>query len=268
MESTDDSRCKFCSRCDLQVFNLIGLEPAEINLLVEENDSEICGQAFFRNDNTLSFSECKFPRRVLRGKIRPSFPSEIASRCCRAFPPFLADEVHEITHLFERYTHAPTAQDIGAIYVGDTPVRIPSRIYSEVPSEADLVKITERQRLIVACLLTRHHNGFVRQRFATSLANSLHDWTTPFAVQLLGEYVYNIFIELNDIFPLGPSKSITAFAANNPKFLTTTCRRIVSYWTYYRTLVPDFAEYPPYQILQRMGIWDHTLTPKLTAKQQ
>ena len=75
MHETDDSRCKHCEKCDLRVFDLVDLNPAEIDELLKANGGEICGQAYFRNDNRISFNECNFPKRILRGKIKPSFPN-------------------------------------------------------------------------------------------------------------------------------------------------------------------------------------------------
>lgn len=74
MQETDDPRCKHCERCDLHVFDLVGLNPTEISELVRKNGGEICGQAHVRNDNTLNFDPCRFPRRALQGKIKPMFP--------------------------------------------------------------------------------------------------------------------------------------------------------------------------------------------------
>ena len=127
---------------------------------------------------------------------------EIASRFCLAFPPELADDVLAVCHLLRHGTNSPTEHDIGRVNIREFDIRIPSRIYSDVPTDAELSIITDQQRLIVSCLLTRHHNGFVRQRFAKHFDNSLCSWTLPFAIQLLGEYVHEIFVDLDDVLSL------------------------------------------------------------------
>ena len=74
MEEVGD-RCRHCAKCELPVYDLVGLDAADIDELLAANDGEICGQAYIRNDNRLSFDECKYPRRILRGKVKPSFPN-------------------------------------------------------------------------------------------------------------------------------------------------------------------------------------------------
>ena len=71
MAKTQDERCRHCTECDLNVFDLVGLTNEEIQELIAAHDGEICGRAYFRSDNTLAMNPCKFPRKALRGKIRP-----------------------------------------------------------------------------------------------------------------------------------------------------------------------------------------------------
>ncbi|MDB4380750.1 hypothetical protein N9Z70_05110 [Mariniblastus sp.] len=191
---------------------------------------------------------------------------DIATRVCLAFPPALADDVRAVCRLLPHHVHEPTEHDIGQITVDGMALRIPSRIYSAVPTDNDLSTITDGQRLIVSCLLTRHHNGFVRQRFAANFENTLCSWSLPFAIQLLGEYVHPICIDLLRVFPMQPDDGVGKFVADNSEYIATTRRRIISYWHYYRIQIPSFTDYAPYQILERLGVWDHTLTPRLTAR--
>ena len=74
LESTDDERCRHCPKCELPVFDLVGLNAIAIEELIAANGGEVCGNAYIRNDNRLSFEECTSPRKALRGKIRPVFP--------------------------------------------------------------------------------------------------------------------------------------------------------------------------------------------------
>ncbi len=52
--------------------------------------------------------------------------------------------------------------------------------------------MTARQLLILDCLLTRHHDGFVRQRAASRILPADRPWVAPFVVHLIGEYVVEI----------------------------------------------------------------------------
>ncbi len=191
--------------------------------------------------------------------------TEIAPRLILAFPPELAGDVCSIGHLLPQDRHSTTDHGIVISVRGNT-LRLPSRIYSAVPTDNELSAVSALQRLILSCLLTRHHNGFVRQRFAIPFKNSLHDWSLPFAIQLLGEYIHPICIDLLDVFPMHPDANVDRFVAANMEYMATTRRRIISYWHYYRTQIPRFTNYAPYQILERLGVWDHTLTPQLTKQ--
>jgi hypothetical protein len=71
-------------------------------------------------------------------------------------------------------------------------VEIPNRIYHAVPGPETRSVLTARQLLILDCLLTRHHDGFVRQRAASRILPADRPWVAPFVVHLIGEYVVEI----------------------------------------------------------------------------
>jgi hypothetical protein len=78
-----------------------------------------------------------------------------------------------------------------SVRVGSEDVSIPYRIYHD-PALIDTARLTSRQEELLDCLLTRHHSGFVRQEHLGRIVCCNHDWTPPFVVQLVGEYVIEI----------------------------------------------------------------------------
>jgi hypothetical protein len=96
--------------------------------------------------------------------------------------------------------------------------------------------LTAFQRGLVNCLLTRHSDGFVRERCLASIIASSHNWVPPFVIQLAGEYVIEI-LHLIDRNLAGLDRAVYAqFLRDNPGFLQLTEQRIVSYWDcYYRS---------------------------------
>lgn len=115
--------------------------------------------------------------------------------------------------------------------------------------------LTADQIQILGCLYTRHHDGFVRERYIDDLLSVPTAWTPMFVLQLLGEYVVEIAAALrNRIAKLDPA-SFTAFGEVNRDFVVVTCERIVSYWLCYYTSMA-LAEYPAYQVMKDLDLWD------------
>jgi hypothetical protein len=70
-------------------------------------------------------------------------------------------------------------------------VSIPVRVYHD-PELIDTLRLSALQKELVDCLLTRHHNDFVRQRHLERIICSDNIWIPPFVIQLIGEYVIDI----------------------------------------------------------------------------
>lgn len=96
-------------------------------------------------------------------------------------------------------------------------------------------KLTNLQRELIDCILTRHNDGFVRQKHLAYIVKSSHEWVPVFVVQLLGEYVIEIIGVIDDNL-----KNLDASLLSNPSFLTLTRQRVLSYWDcYYRSIRKD-----------------------------
>jgi hypothetical protein len=138
--------------------------------------------------------------------------------------------------------------------IGSEAVEIPYRIYHD-PALIHSDGLTPTQNELLACLLTRHHSGFVREENLKSILDSGHEWVPPFVVQLAGEYVIEIVSLIRDnIQRLDPSL-YRAFLIRNPAFYRTTKKRVLSYWNcYHRDL--RRADYAGFQVLEA---FDHLL---------
>ena len=88
--------------------------------------------------------------------------SETALRLRRAFPRGLLAPVDETVAIIPAATLEPTRHDIGPVRVGNEPLHIPSRVYFPEPDLELVAKLGEIQRIILGCIYTRHHDGFVR----------------------------------------------------------------------------------------------------------
>jgi hypothetical protein len=193
--------------------------------------------------------------------------SETVIRLQGAFPASLAVDVSVVADLLPIGVHSPTIHDIGVISIGNESLHIPFRFYSDAPSDADFNSLDAQRQHILSCIYTRHHDGYVRQEYARRLTTATEPWVAPYLLQLVGEYVCEIIFDLLDMPPLDCNVQLSSFAATNPDFIRTTCRRVISYWfTYYSAEIPRFTDYPGYRILSELGLWDQALAPRLTAR--
>jgi hypothetical protein len=107
-------------------------------------------------------------------------------------------------------------------------------------------------RTVVACLYTRHSDGYVRERNVRAIISSSADWVPPFVVQLLGEYVVEVHrvIEPN-VDGLG--QSYVRFVAENPAFMQLTRQRVISYWDCYFRGATRIQDHVAFRILEALG---------------
>jgi hypothetical protein len=127
----------------------------------------------------------------------------------------------------------PQARQI-LVKVNDEPIAIPYRLYySSHEIKTDQFSAIEKE--LIHCLLTRHHNGYVRQQHLAHIVRSKNPWIPPFVVQLLGEYVIEIIQLIHDNLDALDHSLYQRFLRENPQFLAQTRQGVHSYWDcYYR----------------------------------
>jgi hypothetical protein len=157
-----------------------------------------------------------------------------------AFPASLREAVLSAAALITKggyYLHAPVRDERHIVTVEGEAVDIVARIYNPelTVEEADTLVGTPRE--VLDCLYTRHHDGFVRQRHLQRIVQLTHPWVAPFVVQLIGEYVIQILIDIRDGLSELDAEGSTqrlrygAFVAHNPAFIDLTSQRVMSYWS-------------------------------------
>lgn len=136
---------------------------------------------------------------------------------------------------------------ISILFQGET-LEIIGRVYFEVRIDFNL---TEIENLILDCLLTRHSDGFVRQKSLQKIILSNQAWVIPFVFQLLGEYVVEILQVIKDNLNKNILDNFINLIKENPLYFEKTEHRIVSYWhCYYRGRFPQKEDYVGFQILE------------------
>ncbi|MEY9969466.1 hypothetical protein ABIA33_007554 [Streptacidiphilus sp. MAP12-16] len=166
-----------------------------------------------------------------------------------AFPAALGVEAAELVALLSP-ARIPVHEAF-AVVVGGEVLVIPGRMYADEPEPGVVAGLSPVQLLQLACLYTRHHDGYVRQRHLRQIIGRTEPWVVPFVVQLLGEYVLEILNDLaqglRDLGVPGSElrRAFGRFVVENPEFFARTERRVVSYYScYHRWHYADFSSYP------------------------
>jgi len=180
----------------------------------------------------------------------------MARRLGAAFPRHLSADVAQVCEALRIGDETSLSPDnVGSFVVKDETIVIPSRVYFDDPSEAARGTLSELQCQVLACLLTRHADGFVRQRSAMSLLSSVHAWSAPFVFALIGEYVVEIIEAIESAVTPRAAELLREVATTNVSFAALTRRRVISYWDCYYRRRYRFIDYPGFRLLQTLGAW-------------
>lgn len=144
-----------------------------------------------------------------------------------------------------------TSPDWFSVTVDGEVLRIPYRVYYRPDLlRRRLSRVQGADQLILACVGTRHHDGYLRQECLRVVLGCRASWLTPYVLQLAGEYVVEIVQDVADGIATRDPSVLAAFAQENPGYLATLARRITSYWDcYHRHAYPDRSAYPGSKVL-------------------
>jgi len=166
-----------------------------------------------------------------------------------AFPPPLKLQANGLS-LVMGDTRFATHQDI-EVKAGGSHLVIPYRIHHEGNEQVGK-SLSGVQSIMYSCLLTRHHNGHVRQRQLERLLPVPEPWVVPFVFQLTGEYVIEILDTCESHFHLLDPRLYGTFIRDNPKYFQVTRDRMISYWDcYYRWLYQRKSDYVGFRLFDR-----------------
>ncbi len=179
----------------------------------------------------------------------------VAAELINAFPAALRGDaetpVRLLLRILEPLIYPPEDRDLifSDVCVGDETVSLPYRLYDEGPTRihyddaqahafavhAARGDLTTRQRLIYYCLLTRHHNGYVREDALCRIAAAREAFVVPFVAKLASEYVYEILLQIRLRMDEFDPCLYGAFFRDNPETFRLMHQRMISYWNaYYR----------------------------------
>ncbi|SEL29603.1 hypothetical protein [Streptacidiphilus jiangxiensis] len=170
-----------------------------------------------------------------------------------AFPIALARDAEAVRAVMPASRFRPHAPF--PVVVEGRQVSIPGRLYNDEPPPEAVASLSPRQRQLLHCLYSRHHDGKVRQRHLEKVVGCTDSWVVPFVLQLVGEYVVEILAvildELRELAAPGTDGHLAfgRFIVDNPAFFARTQRRVVSYYSLY--YAHDYAsrDYPGFALL-------------------
>ncbi|MEN4917904.1 hypothetical protein ABE485_04480 [Achromobacter spanius] len=139
-------------------------------------------------------------------------------------------------------------------------VIIPYRIQQDFNPTLPL---TDAQALIHACVLSRHHDGRVRERQVERLTRAQAPWVAPFVAQLCGEYVVEILHAVERNSGLMNREIYGEFFSRNSTYMALIRQRMISYWNcYYRG---QHRNYVGFRLFELFREWQASY-PKIGAK--
>ena len=179
-------------------------------------------------------------------KNYPNSNNNMSDSLENAFPLYLLNDIVTL----KRYLNVDDIGPYRLAILDQDILEIPYRIYNKPLSMTQINSLPYNQQLMLSCIFTRHHDGFIRHKMIRNIIY-LHpilkenDFVIPYIFVLLGEYVVEICIEL---YPYIQSnkKVFTQFLEKNKALNLLTYQRAVSYWNeYYRkTKYAHFHKYP------------------------
>ncbi|MFD7450598.1 hypothetical protein [Kitasatospora sp. NPDC059827] len=174
-----------------------------------------------------------------------------------AFPAEFAGDARRVLEVMPNVRLRPS-EPFAVVVRGET-LSIPSRIHHDEVPQDRVAHLSPRQRQLLHCLYSRHHDGRVRQLHLARIVGSGDDWVVPFVVQLAGEYVVEILTDIRDALRglddpgSRLRRAYGEFIVANPAYFDRTQRRVVSYWScYYRGAYASFRGYPGSTLLDAL----------------
>jgi hypothetical protein len=147
-------------------------------------------------------------------ELATAFPVEIRKHALAALEAFPEPEL-------------PPSRKL-SVRLGSDSVDIPYRIYNS-PILIAPDRLTDLEQNLADCLLTRHHNGVVRQQHLGRIIHLRHSWVPPFVVQLVGEYVVEIIQVIYDNLSTIDGPLYRNFIVENRDYLAHISQRVSSY---------------------------------------
>lgn len=175
-----------------------------------------------------------------------------------SFPSVIHDDVRRILASVDEPEYSTHLSGLRLLVRGEY-LEPPARIYWAEPTAEMSAGFSTRELRVLSSYFTRHHDGYVRERHLRNLlAQRLDDWSVPYVLWLLGEYVREICDVIAEQAPAIDLQLVEEFARNNPEFVKRLRRQVISYWSCYWRGSVRLLDYPGFVALRSLGLWHGT----------
>ncbi len=182
--------------------------------------------------------------------------SEYQEKIIQAFPKRLKNDVIEVIKIIPRKSKLSfdlMTSDLYFSKIDNETIKISGRIYFDEPKQKSENKLTDTQKDILNCIYTRHYDGYIREKRLKKISDVSKKWTTPYIVQLIGEYIYELLPVIDKKINEETLDFYAEFRDKNPLYWQQTESRMISYWNeYYRSKFPKLKEYLGFKIVDRI----------------
>jgi len=133
-------------------------------------------------------------------------------------------------------------------------LRFPCRLYADGTRLMRLASSLQGDaRLLCLCLATRHPDGHLRQHALETLGAASAPWVLAFHLALLGEYVEEIAVAVEQQAQQIGLAAYLPLVRANPAFVDRCIQRAASYWNaYYRSRHPTLRTFPAHRLLLQL----------------
>ena len=130
-------------------------------------------------------------------------------------------------------------------------MKIPYRVYYDI-NKIKICKVSELEKIMIHCMGTRNHNGFLRQEHLELLLTyDFLYWTVPYIIKICDEYVIQLLEIVYSDLSKRDTKLFKEITAENTEMIKKSYSRMVSYWNaYYRRKYHNLKEYVGYKIFK------------------
>ncbi|ASA21608.1 hypothetical protein [Paenibacillus donghaensis] len=146
-----------------------------------------------------------------------------------SFPSYQESNISTIINNIEFQGSLPHS-DCFEVTLNNELLSIPYRIYFKEPTTKQMSQLSSEQVVILNCLFTRHHNGYIRERNLKEIILVDKPTVIPFVIQLAGEYVYEIVEIIYEHLNYLNIDNYLNFITANPAYYQKTKARMISYW--------------------------------------
>ena len=165
-----------------------------------------------------------------------------------AFPKELINDLQEVLKVIPVKTSNNVvgySENVYEYKQDDNLINIPYRIYYIDIEDENVNSLTDKQKMILYCIYTRHNNGYVREKYLKKILDcEFENWVIPFIVKLCDEYVVEILETIYEKLKDRNNDDIKEFCVNNKETMQKSYSRMGSYWNeYYRAKEYNFHKY-------------------------